>query len=198
MIQVRPQHGMVDIVPPGFDTDSTAPVRFRVPAGAVIRVEPPGALDPADEANEYSPVPLTLEVQLVAHEVVTPGPGAADPVLASMAGWRYEVTDLRLSPGPAGGVTSKTLVSIRLPGLLRRALRPYITRMDPDGSFTIGSADPDDRAVLAYVEALLIGDHPTQAVAAELGVKPNAAAQRVFRLRRAGRLPYLAASKRGK
>jgi hypothetical protein len=52
---------------------------------------------------------------------------------------------------------------------------PLVALVDEEGSYTLGSNDPDDRAVLAYVIAAMTHDNP--------------AAQRVYRLRRSGRLP---------
>jgi hypothetical protein len=162
---------------------------LRVPHGASIEVDPTG------EEAEFTPVPLKLFVELVNRSLDKPDRiirlRPKNPATVQIGNWRYEVSTLRLDATdvPPTYITPSTLTAIRLPGLLQRALRPLVALVDEEGSYTLGSDDPDDRAVLAYVVAVMTHDNPTTAVATELGTNPNAAAQRVYRLRRSGRLP---------
>lgn len=189
---MSPKAGMLTISPAMPGDLPTPATRLRVPAGANIDVSPQG------EGALYTPVPLQLGVVLVDHASGRSALGAASSPFAEWGNpgdWHYDVTTMTIAAPVPGGITTSDLVAIRLPGLLRQALRPLVTVLADDGSFTIGGGDPDERAVAAYVTAQLVRDNPTQAVAAELGINANAAGQRVFRLRKAGRLP---ASKRGK
>lgn len=179
---------MVDISPPGWGDVDVPATRLRVAAALKIVVDPIG------EGAEYTPVDLKADVVL--HDRATQR-SILDPWFAgALAGphigdWRYQVVELSLS---GGAITPATLVAIRLPALLRRALRGLVLLVK-DGGYSLDPSDFDERAIAAYVTAQLIGEHPTSAVAAELGVKPNAAGQRVYRLRRAGRLPAVTPKK---
>jgi hypothetical protein len=177
--------GYFTISPPGRGNVRIPSTRLRVPGGIEITVEPDG------EGALYTPVPLHLATVLF-DETSGGLPtrfGRGVPEGVALPGdWRYRVVKLTLLSDQGVGPTD--LVKIRLPGLLQRALRPYVSVIaDDEGGLTLGSQDPDERAVLAYVIAQLVGDNPTQSVATELGVSANAAAQRVWRLRQAGRLP---------
>ena len=181
--------GLVDITPPGRGDVEIPTTRLRVPGVLRLTVEPAG------EGAEYTPVHLTADVVL--HDQAT-GRSVLAPWFASFEGphvgdWRYAVAELHLT---GGGIIPATLTKIRLSARLRRALRGVVLLVKDEGGFAIDPSDFDERAVAAYVTAQLVGDNPTSAVAAELGVKTNAAAQRVSRLRKAGRLP--AAAKKGK
>jgi hypothetical protein len=153
---------------------------------------------PVGEALEYTPVALRLEARL--YNAAT-GMGVGNPFASGppyVGDWRYAVVELALdtfieSPDnptkmAAGNITAATLAAVRLPALLRKGLA-HVVLFVKDGGFSIDPQDFDERAVAAYVRAQLVADNPTTAVAEELGVTPNAAAQRVYRLRRAGRLP---------
>jgi hypothetical protein len=201
VIKVTPnaRTGMVIISPPGHGGMEVPPTRLRLPGGVNIEVRPQG------EGALYTPVALQLGVILIdqatGRDTLAPAstpnwPGGLPDWVTRVGDWRYDVISLDLFAATVpGGINPRDLVAIRLPGLLRRALRPLVMVLGPDDGFTIDGDDPDERAIAAYVTAQLVRDNPTQAVAAELGINANAAGQRVFRLRRAGRLP---ASKRGK
>jgi hypothetical protein len=177
--------GSVDIslVSPDRRTPNTT---LRVPQGVRIEVDPTG------EGVEFTPVPLKLFMELIERSSGKPPLRVKASRPKVMIGdWRYEVRTLLLDATATTGtyIAPSTLKAIRLPGLLQRALRPLVALVDEEGNYTLGSEDPDDRAVLAYAVAVMTHDNPTTAVATELGTNPNAAAQRVYRLRRAGRLP---------
>ncbi len=125
-------------------------------------------------------------------------PYSTSPDVTEVGDWVFMVATFQLTGNIyRGGVTPRDLAAIRLPGLMARALKPVVSVVADDGSLTFGPTDPDERARLAYFIAQLVGENPTQAVAAELGVSSNAAAQRVFRLRRDGRLPRCAEEEKG-
>lgn len=194
MIKVRPVAtlGTYDIAPPGHGDQEVPSTRFRVPGAVEIEVEPTG------EGALYTPVALKIVVLLIDNTTKA----APDPKLfrwvVRVGDWRYQVFTMQLTGNVyQGGLLSRDLVALRLPGLLSRALRPQVLLVSDDGGYTIDSQDPDERAIVAYVTAQLVNDNPTQAVAAELGINANAAGQRVFRLRRAGRLPA-STTRRGK
>ena len=182
--------GYSTITPPGRGDVQIPTTRLRVPGGFEIVVEPEG------EGGLYTTVPLHLATMLVdeASGGLPTRFGTVPEGVALPGDWRYRVVKLAILSDQ--GVGPADLVKISLPGLLQRALRPYVSVITEDEwGLTIGSQDPDERAVVAYVIAQLVSANPTQAVADELGINPNAAGQRVYRLRRAGRLP---ASTRGK
>ena len=105
--------------------------------------------------------------------------------------WAYEVEEMTIT----GPVTPAVLTAIRPPGPAQE--KPAGAHLGGHRrGCVLDPTDSDERAIVAYITAQLTGDNPTTAVAAELGVKPNAAAQRVYRLRRDGRLPTV--SKKGK
>jgi hypothetical protein len=180
---------LVDISPPGRGDEIVPSTVLRVPKALRIQLEPVG------EAREFSPVGLRLEALLIDQST---GRSIVDPWFAGafegphVGDWRYIVTELTLT---GVDITAATLTAIRLPALLRRALAGVVLFVK-DGGFSLDPQDFDERAVAAYVRAQLVGENPTTAVAQELGVSPNAAGQRVYRLRKAGRLP--AAAKKGK
>lgn len=174
--------GMVTIAPPGSGKVKVPRTRLRVPAALTVKVDPVG------EGADYTPVPLELVVGLTDRQTgLTPLTGVWEhvaPDVARIGDWRYEVAKMTLE----GPVTPAVLVAIRLPGLLRRALR-HLVLVVTDTGFTIDPSDRDELALTAYFSAQLVGDDPVKAVATQLDVKPNAAAQRIYRLRKAGRLP---------
>ena len=190
-VSVAASPGFVDIAPPGHGHMAVPSTRLRVPGVVTINAEPVG------EGALYTPVALEAVVWLIDPTAKTVPFGEGVPTwIVHIGDWRYEVVALRLSGNvDSGWINPRHLAAIRLPGLLRRALRPLVVLVSDDGGFTLGGQDPDERAVLAYITAQLVNDNPTQAVADELGVNANAAGQRVFRLRKAGRLP---ASKKGR
>jgi hypothetical protein len=174
--------GIVTIAPPGRGDVDVPKTRLRVPAILSIKVQPVG------DGAEYTPVPLELVVGLVDREsgqtAFTGMWEHVSPEVVRIGDWRYEVAKMAVE----GPVTPAVLAAIRLPGLLRRALQHLVLVVTDEG-WTIDPHDRDEVALVAYVSAQLIGEDPVQAVATQLDVKPNAAAQRIYRLRRAGRLP---------
>lgn len=186
--------GLVTIAPPGSGDTKVPKTRLRVPAVLNITTEPVG------EGAEFSPLVLKLNVGLMdrstGHTAVTGPWQHVSSDVPRIGDWRYEVYDLQASAWESP-VTPTALAAIRLPALLRRALRHVVLLVTDDG-YSIDPADLDERAIAAYVTAQLIGEHPTKAVAAELGVSSNTAAQRVYRLRQDGRLPTVTKKGRAK
>ena len=185
--------GLVTIAPPGSGDVAVPPTRLRVPGILIVTTEPTG------EGAEYSPLALELSVGLMDRTTgLTAVTGMWQHVAAGRATHRrLALRDLqadRASDLRRRRVTPTALAAIRLPALLRRALR-HVVLLVTDEGYSIDPADLDERAIAAYVTAQLIGEHPTKAVAAELGINANAAAQRVYRLRQDGRLP--AVTKKG-
>ena len=87
-------------------------------------------------------------------------------------------------------VTAAGLLDVKLPPILRKALRPQIVarRKLSTGEWSTGFTE-DDLVPATYLLAQLVGEHPTAAVAQELGITRQAAAQRVSRARKQGQLP---------
>ena len=212
-IRVRTEGGSIDIVPfaPGQEqtTKQTSNTRLRVPQMVHIDVEPTG-----DEVD-LTVVPVKVVTILDRSDAVGPyrtvgvKDASGQPVeLVWLGDWRYAVVHLALDTlavaprttqeaavKPRTAITTASLTALRLPALLQRALRPQVALVDEDGAYVTGSQDPDDKAVVEYLIAQMVSGNPTTAVAEALGVNPNAAAQRVHRLRKVGRLP---AAKRGR
>jgi hypothetical protein len=185
-VRIAATPGLVTIAPPGQGDVLVPRTRLRVPAVVDVTV------DPAGEGAEYTPLRLELRAGLMDQSTgctLVGGPWShAAPDVPRIGDWKYEVARLVVSPTDDTPVTPSGLAAIRIPGLLRRSLR-HLVLLVTDAGYTIDPSDLDERAVAAYVTAQLVGEHPTKAVAAELGANSNAAAQRVHRLRAAGRLP---------
>lgn len=87
-------------------------------------------------------------------------------------------------------ITPRGLGEVRLPAILREGLRRlcWPRFRNQFGDMVEGIARGDE-LVVEYLLARAVGDNPTKAVADMLGISAGAAAQRVARLRREGRLP---------
>jgi hypothetical protein len=87
-------------------------------------------------------------------------------------------------------ITATGLIEVKLPPLIRKALRPEIRarRQLSNGDWSTGISE-EDLVPTTYRLAQLVGDNPTAAVAEELGITRQAAAQRVARARKQGHLP---------
>ena len=87
-------------------------------------------------------------------------------------------------------ITATGLLEIKLPPILRKALRPEVKarRLLSNGEWSTGITE-EDLVPTTYLIAQLVGDNPTAAVAEELGISRQTAAQRVARARKAGLIP---------
>jgi hypothetical protein len=106
---------------------------------------------------------------------------------------RYDVDELEIRSYDGPPITVRGLQTIRFGAILRHrdGLIGEVTirRTTADGR-TVTGVGRDDEIPLVYVFARAVGENPTQAVqeAFELPSR-QAAAQRVARLRKAGRIP---------
>lgn len=112
---------------------------------------------------------------------------------------RYDVVELQINSEGGPPVTVRSLQLIRFGAILRHrdGLIGEVTirRTTSDGR-TVSGVGRDDEIPLVYVFARAVGDDPTKAVEETFKLPSRqAAAQRVARLRKAGRIPP--ASKKG-
>ena len=116
--------GMVTIAPPGKGNVKVPPTRLRVPGILVVKVEPTG------EDAQHTPLGLELLVGLVDKvtglAVTSPMWKVMPPEEPLIGDWRYEIATLTARPTDATPVTPTALAAIRLPAVLRRALRGLV------------------------------------------------------------------------
>jgi len=169
--------------PPGADAEIAQRALLHVPTRVLVRLAP----ETVDELH-LTPVTVTFVARIVDRgqpsRVIDDENPAGD--------WHYVVSGLRVGPDPdgddlPGSVTERDLGAIRLGALVREAVVPFVWlapyRLNPLLN------DLDQVALRSYVAAQLADADPTKYVAECLEVSRNAAAQRVFRLRKAGYLP---------
>jgi len=104
---------------------------------------------------------------------------------------RYDVTELQVNADHGPPIAVRGLQTIRIPEIVRRGLRDEVTirRTTEYGATTTG-VSRDDEVPLVYLLARAVGDDPTKAVQEEFKMTTRqAAAQRVARARKAGRIP---------
>ena len=100
------------------------------------------------------------------------------------------MSPLNVAPVPGQVVSVRALQQLRLPEIVRRGLRDQvIVRRQIDDDRTTTGVGAEDLVPLAYLLARAAGDDPTKAVAEDLHLSRSAAAQRVARARKSGRIP---------
>jgi hypothetical protein len=172
-------------------TKTVAKVRAKIPKGASYsrlgESGPAGTL----EAPDYCPVEVTFE-----------GPGAelGRNGLARLDLWlelqdgRYNVVRLEATAPKGGRLDIEEVRAFSYAPRLRQALMGSVRRVTDEGEAFSADRPMDDpdplwMVALIYATARATGEHPTKAVAHDLGIPETAAAQRVRRARAKGYLP---------
>jgi hypothetical protein len=153
---------------------------LRGVASAVINVH---------RGSPLSPLPLELSVVLFEGRYVVRAL-SAEAVLIDDMNPNIDLAPLVDEHGRRPlGVTIDVLSRVRLPEIIRQALRGHVVLgRDDEGGSHWTPPDSDDPVVI-YLTARACGEHPTKAVAAQLGISHAAAAQRIARARKAGLIP---------
>ena len=113
----------------------------------------------------------------------------------ALVGRRYHVQRLEAVALPGGGIELSDLGRLPLSRFFEHAIASKFELVTPDGETYSAEQpvpepiDPLHQVAITYSAAVAVGRPPTQAVAEDLGITANAAAQRVRRAREAGYLP---------
>lgn len=177
-------------VPPGFERG----VIWEGDDGQQVLGPQIAELELIDPDPELSPFPLQLIVALVdgRYEITKLILRADRYANEQMDALRHDGDRInrgtRSETVPA--ITARGVGAVSLPAILRDGLYGKCwPRFRNELGDMVEGVGRGDELPITYVLARAIGENPTQAVAKALGITPGAAAQRVARARRDGRIP---------
>lgn len=111
-----------------------------------------------------------------------------------LIGRRYETVRLEAVPPDGGGLDFEAVRRLKASSFIRHGVASLVVLESNDGDrytseHPIDNPDPLWPVALTYSVAHALGEPPTKAVAEQLNISRDAAAQRVKRAREAGYLP---------